>query len=89
MKKFALLSLLFCSVLFGCEKSESETPEPDVKEGTYVGTVTVDQTDGRFFSQENVSLTVTKTSDKAIVIHNFFIISPLAAYKKLKTVKFV
>lgn len=66
MKKFALLSLLFCSVLFGCEKNESETPEPDVKEGTYVGTVTVDQTDGRFFSQENVSLTVTKTSDQTI-----------------------
>lgn len=54
-------------VATACTKSDEGTggKEPVVDNGTYVGTVTVDQNDGTVYTQENVTMTFEQKSGTA------------------------
>ena len=60
MKCLRILAMMAIAVLAGaCDKDEPTDPpvEPvTVTDGTYVGTLTVDQNDGTVYTQENVSI---------------------------------
>lgn len=60
MKKvgFLLATMLIFS-LFGCSDDDKTRDEVVVEDGKYTGTLKVDQKDGTFYTQENVSVEVT------------------------------
>lgn len=48
-----------------CNKTEDENPNVPVKDGSYTGTLTVDQTDGTIYTQQNVGVTFQLIDGKA------------------------
>lgn len=65
MKKIALLmatAALFS--LTACDNDDDKTPEKVVVEdGTYKGTISVDQNDGTFYTQNDVEMKITLSAD--------------------------
>ena len=55
-----LTAALICTLVSACSKDDPGTEPPgDVTDGAYVGTLKVNQNDGTFYTQENVSIEVT------------------------------
>ena len=67
MKKIALFFMAASLLAWtGCDSDNDKPEEPvEVADGTYRGTVTVDQNDGTFFNKENVDVVVTFEDGKA------------------------
>ena len=68
MKQLKFLLIITIAVLTGaCEEKEPANDPVTVEGGTYVGTLTVDQNDGIFYTQDNVSITLEVEENSATI----------------------
>ena len=57
MKQLKFLLIITITIFASaCEEKLPADPEVTVENGTYIGTLTVDQNDGTFYTQENVNI---------------------------------
>lgn len=62
--KFFLMAMVALSIT-ACNKTEDENPNGPEKNLSYTGTLTVDQTDGAIYTQQNVGVTFQLIDGKA------------------------
>jgi len=68
MKQLKFLLIITIAVLTGaCEEKEPANDPVTVEGGTYIGTLTVDQNDGIFYTQDNVSITLEVEENSATI----------------------
>lgn len=62
--KLFLIAMITMSIT-ACNKTEDVKKTGTVEDGSYTGTLTVDQTDGTFYTQQNVDVTLQLIDGKA------------------------
>ena len=68
MKHLKFLLIITIAVLVGaCEEKEPTDNPVTVEDGTYIGTLTVDQNDGTFYTQDNVSIVLEVEESSATI----------------------
>ena len=68
MKHLKFLLIITIAVLVGaCEEKEPTDNPVTVEDGTYIGTLTVDQNDGTFYTQDNVSIVLEVEENSATI----------------------
>lgn len=67
ISKLFLIAAATMSVMSCSKPDEGKEELPTVKDGTYVGTVTVDQNDGTKYTQENVTVMLQLNEGKATI----------------------
>lgn len=62
--KLFLMAMITLSIT-ACDKTEDNNKNATVEDGSYTGTLTVDQTDGTIYTQQNVNVTLQLIDGKA------------------------